>query len=83
MSDRADELKGNLKEGAGKLTGNTEMQAEGRGEKELAQGRRQVKGAANQVKANIEQGIGRMTGDESTQAQGATDEIKGDTQRTG
>jgi uncharacterized protein YjbJ (UPF0337 family) len=83
MGDRIDELKGNVKEGAGKMTGNTEMEAEGRGEKTLAQGRREVKGAANQIKGNIEQGVGRLTDDDSTRAQGMADQAKGNAERTG
>jgi uncharacterized protein YjbJ (UPF0337 family) len=83
MGERIDELKGNLKEGAGKVTGNTEMEAEGRGEKTLAQGRREIKGAANQVKGNIEEGVGRLTGDDSTRAQGMADEARGNADRTG
>ena len=83
MSDRFDELKGNVKEGAGKVTGNTEMEAEGRGEKNMAKGRREVKGAANQAAGKIEQGVGRLTGDESTEARGSAKELKGDSQRAG
>jgi uncharacterized protein YjbJ (UPF0337 family) len=83
MGDRFDELKGNLKEGAGKVTGNTDMEAEGRGERETAHASREVKGAANQVKGNIEQGIGKLTGDDSTRAQGMADRTKGDAERTG
>jgi uncharacterized protein YjbJ (UPF0337 family) len=83
MGDRIDELKGNLKEGAGKVTGNTDMEAEGRGEKTMAQGKREVKGAANQVKGNIEEGVGRLTGDDSTRAEGKADQAKGNVERTG
>ena len=83
MGDRIDELKGNLKEGAGKVTGNTDMEAEGRGEKTMAQGKREVKGAANQIKGNIEEGVGRLTGDDSTRAQGKAEEAKGNIERTG
>jgi len=83
MGDRIDEVKGNIKEGAGKVTGNTEMEAEGRGQKEMAQGRREIKGAANQVKGSIEEGVGRLTGDDSTRAQGQADQFKGDSQRAG
>ena len=83
MGDRIDELKGNLKEGAGKVTGNTDMEAEGRGEKTMAQGKREVKGAANQIKGNIEEGVGRLTGDDSTRAEGKADQAKGNVERTG
>ena len=50
MGERMDEAKGNIKEGIGKLTGDTEMQAEGRTERDTAKAKREVKGAANEVK---------------------------------
>jgi uncharacterized protein YjbJ (UPF0337 family) len=78
-----DELKGNLKEGAGKLTGNTNMEAEGAAERDSARAERNVKGAANEVKGNLKEGVGKLTGDESTRAEGVADQLKGDAQRTG
>jgi len=83
MSDRFDETKGNIKEGLGKMTGNTDMEVEGRGEKESAHARREVKGAANQMKGKVEEGLGKVTGDDETRARGTADRIKGDTQRAG
>jgi uncharacterized protein YjbJ (UPF0337 family) len=83
MGDRIDETKGNLKEGFGKVTGNTEKQAEGRSEADAAHARREVKGAGNQVKGSIEEGLGKVTGDDETRARGTADRIKGDTQRAG
>jgi uncharacterized protein YjbJ (UPF0337 family) len=78
-----DEARGNLKEGFGKVTGNREMQAEGKAEHDSAKARREVKGAGNQVKGNVEEGLGRMTGDDETVARGTADRMKGDAQRTG
>jgi uncharacterized protein YjbJ (UPF0337 family) len=78
-----DETKGNIKEGVGKLTGNRDMQAEGKAEHDTAKARREVKGTANQVKGEVEKGLGRMSGDDETFARGTADRIKGDTQRTG
>jgi uncharacterized protein YjbJ (UPF0337 family) len=83
MGDRIDETKGNVKEGFGKVTGNRDMEAEGRAEHDTAKARREVKGAANQVKGKVEEGLGRVTGDDETTARGTADRIKGDTQRTG
>ena len=83
MSERIDETKGSIKEGVGKLTGNRDMQAEGKAEHDSAKAKREVKGAANQVKGNVEEGLGRVTGDDETRARGTADRIKGDTQRTG
>ncbi len=83
MGDRIQETKGNVKEGIGKMTGNRDMEAEGRAEHDTAKARREVKGAANQAKGSVEQGLGRVTGDDETRARGTADRIKGDTQRTG
>ncbi len=83
MSERIDETKGNIKEGFGKLTGNRDMEAEGRAEHDTAKAKREVKGAGNQVKGKVEEGLGRVTGDDETRARGAADRLKGDTQRTG
>jgi uncharacterized protein YjbJ (UPF0337 family) len=78
-----DELKGNVKQGAGKLTGDRDMEAEGRAEHDTAHAKREVKGMGNQVKGNVEEGLGKVTGDDETRARGTADRIKGDTQRTG
>jgi uncharacterized protein YjbJ (UPF0337 family) len=83
MGDRIDEAKGNIKEGVGKLTGDTEMQAEGEAEHDTAKAKREVKGTGNAIKGNVEEGLGKVTGDEETRARGVADRIKGDTQRAG
>jgi len=83
MSDRIDELKGTIKEGAGRVTDDKELEAEGRGEKKLAQAERAVKGVGDQIKGGIERGIGKMTGDHETEAKGAAHQAKGDIERTG
>ena len=83
MNDRIDELKGTVKEGAGKLTDDPELEAEGRGEKTVARTERNIKGIGNQAKGAIEQGIGKMTGDDSKRAEGTADRLKGDAQRNG
>jgi len=83
MGERMDEAKGNIKEGIGKLTGDTEMQAEGRTERDTAKAKREVKGAANEVKGKVEEGLGKVTGDDETRARGMADRVKGDTERAG
>lgn len=83
MGERIDEVKGNIKQGVGKMTGNHEMEAEGRAEHDSAKARREVKGAGNQLKGSVEEGLGRVTGDTETEARGTADRIKGDTQRAG
>jgi uncharacterized protein YjbJ (UPF0337 family) len=83
MGERFEELKGKVKEGAGKMTGNDEMEAEGRAEHDMAKAKRETKGAANQMKGRVEEGLGKVTGDDETRARGTADRIKGDSQRAG
>jgi uncharacterized protein YjbJ (UPF0337 family) len=83
MGDRIDEMKGSLKQGAGKLTGDKDLEAEGQAEQDAAHAKREVKGVGNQIKGNVEEGVGKLTGDEETRAEGVVDRVKGDTQRTG
>lgn len=83
MGDRIDETKGNIKQGVGKVTGDTDMQAEGQAEADTAHARREVKGAGNQLKGSVKEGLGKVTGDDETRARGTADRIKGDTQRAG
>jgi uncharacterized protein YjbJ (UPF0337 family) len=83
MSERMDEVKGNLKQGIGKITGDTELEAEGKTEHDTAKASREIKGAANQIKGSVEEGVGKLTGDEETRARGMADRLKGDSERAG
>jgi uncharacterized protein YjbJ (UPF0337 family) len=81
MNERIDELKGNVKQGVGKLTDDPEMEAEGRAEHDTAKAKRKAKGVGNQVKGRVEETVGRAAGDEETEARGIADRFKGDSQR--
>lgn len=83
MGDRMHEIKGNVKEGVGKVTGNKELEAEGRVEHDSAHAAREAKGMGNQVKGRVEEGVGKATGDDETRARGVADRLKGDAQRAG
>jgi uncharacterized protein YjbJ (UPF0337 family) len=83
MSERMDELKGNLKQGVGRMTGDTDLEAEGKAEHDTAKASREIKGAGNQIKGHLEEGVGKLTGDEQTRAKGLADRLKGDSQRAG
>ena len=82
MGERIDEAKGNIKEGAGKLTGNRRLEDEGRGEKTIARTRRKVKGGAEEIKGRVQEGVGRATGDERQRTEGTAERAKGRTRRT-
>src|SRR5437763_5187114 len=83
MNERLNELKGNLKETTGRVTGDAEMQAEGRGEQEVSRAERKVKGTGEEIKGRIEQGIGNLSGDNSQRAEGAADRTGGNLDRAG
>jgi uncharacterized protein YjbJ (UPF0337 family) len=83
MSDRFDEARGSMKQQLGKVTGNREMEAEGKSERTSAVARRQVKGAAKQVKGDVKQGLSKATGSDEMRAEGVADRLEGDTQRAG
>ncbi len=82
MSDRMDELKGNVKEGVGKLTGNERMEAEGDAEADAAKARRETKGAAREAGGTIKEKLGDVTGSERTEAEGKADKLRGKAERS-
>ena len=83
MEERIDELKGTMKEGVGRVTDNEKMEAEGRGEREVARAERNIKGAGDQIKGAVERGVGKLTDDEGREAEGRGTQLKGDIERTG
>lgn len=82
MGERMDELKGNIKQGVGKVTGNREMEAEGRAQHDTAEASRKVKGSASELKGHVEEGLGNVSGDEEMRERGIADKIKGKVDRT-
>jgi len=60
VNERVDELKGDVKQGLGKITGNERLEAEGKAEHDVAKAKREAKGAANQVKGSVKQEIGKL-----------------------
>jgi uncharacterized protein YjbJ (UPF0337 family) len=83
MGDRIDEMKGSIKQGVGKATGDKELETEGQAEHDVAHATRKAKGLGNQIKGSVEEGVGKLTGDDETRARGLADRVKGDAQRTG
>src|SRR6187200_850817 len=64
MGDRMDEMKGNVKEGVGKLTGNERLEAEGDAQADAAKARRETKGAMRQAGGKVKEAVGDLTGNE-------------------
>lgn len=88
---KLEELKGNVKEGVGRATGDTELEAQGKadefrgsGQQTIAHGRENVERGVEHAKGAVEEGVGRAkdavggaTGSTRTQAEGKVDEAKG------
>jgi uncharacterized protein YjbJ (UPF0337 family) len=83
MADRVDELKGDVKEGWGKLTGNERTEAEGRAEADKAKATRETKGALEQAGGSIKEGVGKLTGNERLEAEGEADKLGGKAKQRG
>jgi uncharacterized protein YjbJ (UPF0337 family) len=81
MADRVDELKGNLKEGVGKLTRNRRLEAEGESEANAARAKRRVKGSVKEAGGSIAEGVGKLTGNRSMEAKGKAQRVRGETDR--
>ena len=62
MSGSAEEFKGSLKEGVGKLIGNEKLQAKGAAEKTKGRTKRRAGGLAKEVKGTAKEAAGKLTG---------------------
>ena len=82
MDERLDELKGQVKEGAGELTGNERLEAEGEAEQQRARTERNVKGAGDQLAGGAKEGLGSLTGNRTLEAEGEAQQLRGDAKRT-
>jgi uncharacterized protein YjbJ (UPF0337 family) len=83
MGDRLEELKGGVKEAAGKVTDNERLEAEGKGQRAGAKAARESKGAANQVIGGVKDAAGEVTDDERLEAEGEAQKMKGRVQSAG
>ena len=83
MGDRMDELKGDVKEGLGKVTDNERLEAEGRAESAKAESARETKGAMQEAGGSIKEGLGKLTGDERLEAEGKADKLGGKAKQAG
>ena len=83
MNERIDEMKGQVKQGVGTLTGDEEMKREGQAEAEAARLRRQTEGAVDKGVGKVEEGIGKVTDDPETELKGKARQVEGDVKRSG
>ena len=83
MGDRIDELKGQVKEGVGDLTGNEEMEREGKAEADRAKLERETEGAIDKGVGSAQEAWGDLTDDPETEARGKARQLEGDAKRAG
>ena len=83
MGDRIDELKGNVQQGLGKLTGDERLEAEGEVRSGTARAKRKTKGALRQAGGAAKEGFGKLTGREATEAEGTAEELRGEAEQAG
>ena len=77
MAGSGDELKGGLKEGLGKLTGDEALEAEGTMQKAGGKAERKVSGAFNEGKGSVKGAAGDALDSPSLKAEGFVDKVKG------
>jgi len=70
MPTSGKELKGSLKEGFGKLTGNDKLEAKGRADKLEGRTKRRARGFDNEVKGTAKQAAGTLTGNTELKYEG-------------
>lgn len=83
MRERLDELKGEVKQGLGRPTGNPGLEAEGKLQTGTARAKRKTKGVLHEAGGAVQEGLGKLTGDLATQAKGAAEKLRGKAERTG
>lgn len=83
MPGRSDELKGLVKEKAGKALGNERLAAEGKTDRVIGKASREAAGAGNQLAGGVKKVAGELTGDERLEAEGQVQRLKGKVQSIG
>jgi uncharacterized protein YjbJ (UPF0337 family) len=83
MADRTEELKGRVKEGVGKVTGDQKLEAEGKGQAEGSRAKRKIEGTLDEVGGVIKETVGKVTGNKVTEAEGKADRFEGKAERAG
>jgi uncharacterized protein YjbJ (UPF0337 family) len=84
LKGKAEEIKGNVKQGVGRLIGDEQLEAqgqvdelEGQGRQEAAKAAEQLKGAGEQVKGAVKGAVGDLVDDPKLQAEGDAEQLKG------
>jgi len=81
MAGRSEEIKGGLKEGLGKLTGDDALEAEGATQKEAGRAERKTSGALHEAKGSIKGAVGDLIDSPTMEAEGETEKLRGKAER--
>ena len=81
-NDRIEELKGRIKEGAGRVTGDERLEAEGDAQATVARADRKLKGAKREAGGVVKETVGKILGDPMLEAKGKVERRRGKAQRT-
>ena len=81
MTGSGDELKGGLKEGLGKLSGDRALEAEGKTQKTGGRARRKAGGAATEAGGGLKEALGGALDSPTLKAKGKTGRLRGRAER--
>ena len=83
MVGRTKELKGTVKETAGKALGNEQWQVEGKADKMAGKTERHTAGMKDTAVGSVKSAAGKLTGNEQMRAEGEAQHMKGKVERMG
>jgi len=75
------EIKGGLKEAAGKVTGDEGLEAEGAAQKTAGEAERKTSGAVTEAKGSVKKAVGDLIDSPTLEAEGTVDKMKGRAER--
>jgi len=81
MAGRSDEIKGGLKEGLGKVTGDDALEAEGAAEKQSGRTRRKASGALHEAAGTVKRTVGDAIDSPTMEAEGEVERRRGQAER--
>jgi uncharacterized protein YjbJ (UPF0337 family) len=83
MGDRVDEAVGNTKKVVGDLTGNEDLEQEGKSEADRAKLQREAEGAVDKTVGKAQETWGDITNDEETELAGKARQAEGHAKQAG
>ena len=83
MAGRTTEMKGAIKESAGRALGNEQWQAEGEADKLRGKSERHAEGMKDSTVGTLKSAAGKLTGDDVMRAEGDAQHLKGKAERAG